>query len=256
MIYFCQPGTQFRSIVYDSFQILWKLLKLIPRHLSSHPPQYVISTLAHNASKIVEEGKKGPASFPYDTELFEDIKSSGGELNFQPVEMARAMSAPVKTLTLTLPTPVRGIQSRLGTDPLANTARSLASSSNQFLRQDSSACLFQEKSPFESEDEGWIELEALLVKDTVTNEAWTSVLGKLTKVLASECPYSSFLLHKYLVVRMDTSYEALLDAEREKNFDPSGHFLLWKNYLVAAVATCGSVPSQVLLLVVLSDKIL
>ena len=68
------------------------------------------------------------------------------------------------------------------------------------------------------------------------------------RVLSVECRETCAGFHKIVVGKMETSFEHLLDVEKDKSADSSSHFYAWRNYLVAAVATCGApLPGAVIL---------
>jgi hypothetical protein len=70
-------------------------------------------------------------------------------------------------------------------------------------------------------------------------DRWARTLGETLRVLAMECVDTCSLLHRAVVSRMESAFSSLVDAERDKNTDETAFFLVWRNYLVAAIATCG-----------------
>jgi hypothetical protein len=256
LISFCRPETEVRTVAYEGLCMLNKLLHTVPSFSGAAPTNNVLDVLVQNAEKIVESGRYVPESFPYDAELFEDLKptqaATVAEISFQSVEMSKPLQGPAKTMSI-LPTTNRNLSTFIRSSP-SNTGLSNGPESNlaschssSLVRQNSDIFFSGPHSPSSQQQGGnWEERVSTVFESVLQGkegasevDRWACTLGELFRILAIECVDSCSILHRLVITRMDAAYETLLEVERDKNADETFAFMVWRNYLITAIATCG-----------------
>ncbi len=71
-------------------------------------------------------------------------------------------------------------------------------------------------------------------------------VGELISLLTVECPAVALGYFKVVGPKMESALEHFLDLEKEKSGDLTLSYLSWRNYLIGAVASCGTLKSQVI----------